>query len=359
MANTYAWNSEIASTTKDIFLMTTKKLADNVTKYSPFANIFLGGKTGDGKLVARRKPKRQIGGKQLLVPLRYGHSATVQTVGEGETVQPMKIKGIGHATFNWKYAIGHTVITWQDKQQNSGQAQVISMINDLMDDLKTAFVEKIDTMLVSDGTGNGGKDMLGLAAFIERDPTSSTLGGISKANNTWWRNWYWNAIPGASSFNSAFATSNQGLKDMLYMWLACGYKSKGAGSSFEKPDFCACSLNNYAAYEIIARDLKRFNDIAGDANLGFDTLKFKNTKLFYVPALDDGPNGSNVSKQMWFNTKHLYMIIDPNYYFKGIPWENLGKNQPMDDVAYTTLVGQMVCDNLSRLGYLEWTSDTN
>ena len=354
MSTTYAWNHEVASTTLSAFV---KKIHDNISEHIPLYGILFGGKSPEtGKPLAKRKPKKQHGGKEIIIPLRYARSGTVASVGEWEPDEPTHIKGVAHGTARWKYYRGTTAISWQMRQQNAGKHQVVSLLEDLKDDLVNGFKESINTALIGNGTGNGGKDMLGLAAYIERDPTSSSLLGISKAWQTWWRNKTGTDLP-AGAFSTAFLTGGQGIKDMRRMYHKCGYSAKGAGSSLEFPDYILCSLGNYEGYEALAYELRRISEIKR-TDLGFQGLRFKDATMLYTPGLDDGPENST-SKQMWLNTLHLYPVCDPSWFFKMDPFNAVSMYQRQDMVATTYLATQMCGDNVSRQGYLEWTSDTN
>lgn len=71
----------------------------------------------------------------------------------------------------------------------SGREQhaLVNMINEKFEDMSEQYARSLNTLLWGDGTADT-KALAGIRAFIATDPTVGTVGGFSRATNTWWRN---------------------------------------------------------------------------------------------------------------------------------------------------------------------------
>ena len=358
MAGTEAWNDEIASTTMQAFVA---KLHDHLTQYSPLYGIFFEGNRPDGKPLAKRKMKRQVGGAIIKIPVRYRFMSNFRSVGESEVNQPQKQVGIGHATATWRYLKGDTVVTWQDRQQNAGKHQVVNLLEEKRQDIYDHARESIEDMLLGDGTANNNKDILGLGALIRHTPTSGTLYGISQATamdavdsgSNYFRNQY------KTSYSASFLSGVQGIKDMRAMYNLCRYTSRGTGGRLDSPDYILNATAPYESYEQLAYELRRIAEIEM-ADLGFQALRFKDSAMLLVPGLDDDvkSDGNTGHIRKFLNTRYVYPCIDPTFFWGFSPFRAVNTGQHMDYVAHTVLVGQLCCENPSKLGYLEYTDAT-
>jgi len=356
MAGTYAWNNLQASASLAIHL---RELHNNLTVRKPLYGLFFGGKRPDGPMkgqpMARRKPKMKRGGYELRFPLKYGHMSNFQSVGAGDSVTPEEKEGIGHGTATWKYAIGSGVATWQTRQQNSGPQQVIDIVEEIKDDMYDNAGDGIESMLLLDGTGNLNKDILGLAAIVRKTPTTGTLFGIDQSTamdaaaggSNFFRNQY------KAAYSATFLSGLLGLKDMRSMWNLCSYQSKGSATELTMPDVILMSTNPFESYEALGYELKRINTVE-TMDLGFRGFRYKSSVILYVPGLDQYM-GSTSDVALMLNTKHIWAYMDPAEKWNFTPFREIDTARPKDWVAHVTLVAQLVCDNLSRQGYLEWT----
>ncbi|MCP3885083.1 MAG: phage major capsid protein [Propionibacteriaceae bacterium] len=344
-----AWNDQVVATSLHL---QTKKLHNNLSVRKPLYSLFYGGKRPagpkKGQYVARKKPKLQSGGHEIRFPLKYDHLTAFRSVGEGDQVQPQVREGIGYGTASWKFCLGDGAYTWQQQQANRGKHQIVNIVEAIRDDLQDSAGDGIEAMCLLDGTGNGSKDLMGLAALIRPTPTSGTLFGISQATNEWWRNQY------KSSYSAAFLSGVQGLKDMRSMWNLCSYQSKGSSTELTMPDVILTGTNPYESYEALGYELKRIGDME-TIDLGFMGFKYKSSVILYVPGLDSYLGAGSTDNMLFLNTNHIYSYIDPVDRWRFIPFREMNTNQPMDRVCHVTFVAQMICDNLSRQGYLEWT----
>jgi hypothetical protein len=65
------------------------------------------------------------------------------------------------------------------------------------------LMNRIDYDMYQNGTGNGGKNLTGLAAAVADDPTSGTYGGISRVSWPFWRNQFYRGVSDGGAAVSA------------------------------------------------------------------------------------------------------------------------------------------------------------
>jgi len=86
--------------------------------------------------------------------------------------------------------------------QNSSKEAIIDLLDGRMQVSEARLLNRISGDLYGDGTGNGGKNIDGLAAAISTSPSTGTYGGINRSNWTFWRN---QVTTGATSSNVMIA----------------------------------------------------------------------------------------------------------------------------------------------------------
>jgi len=82
--------------------------------------------------------------------------------------------------------------------QNSSKEAIIDLLDGRMQVSEARLLNRISGDLYGNGTGNGGKNLDGLAAAVSASPTTGTYGGINRANWTFWQN---QVTTGATSAN--------------------------------------------------------------------------------------------------------------------------------------------------------------
>lgn len=91
------------------------------------------------------------------------------------------------AKFDPRYYHKSVVLQGQDIDVNASMKSAAPLIAEAMEEAMEDMKEEIATLLYGDGTGNGGKDFLGLAAGIDNGGSVATYGGISRATYDSWK----------------------------------------------------------------------------------------------------------------------------------------------------------------------------
>ncbi|MFZ5650142.1 MAG: phage major capsid protein [Bacillota bacterium] len=289
-----------------------KKFNDNIFK-SLFLFFWL---TSNG----RQKPAS--GGTKILEPLMYGKNTTVQSMSGYDTIDTSPQEGFTMAEFNWKMLAGSVTISEMEELKNSGDEAMINLLESKIMQLEMSLQDEMNTEAFADGTGNGGKNLLGLEAIVS---TSGTLAGIDRATETWWR------------ANVEATVEALSIAKMTNMYNTCSNGAKG-----QHPDFSITTQALFEKYEGLLQQNMRFTDNkVGDA--GFENLKFKGSTISFDEATPSGV--------MYFlNSKFLALRYHPKANFRTTPFVK-PPNQ-LAKVAQVLWMGNLTVSNCRRLGKL-------
>ncbi len=83
--------------------------------------------------------------------------------------------------YNPKFVAANVALAGTDLIANNTNAKVLDLTKVEMQSRAQDLADGLGTMLWSDGTGNGGKDVLGLAAVVDNGNTVATIGGLARA----------------------------------------------------------------------------------------------------------------------------------------------------------------------------------
>lgn len=306
-----------------------KQIVDQIFTATPFWYL----------MTKKGKRRTESGGRWIEVPLQYAKNETVQFFGKGDTISINDTQPLTVARWDWKYLAGSLVRYFVDDQKNRGQAAVINMMNAKIDNLRSSLIDKLETSLFSDGTGDSGKAIDGLGNVVATANTTGTIGGIDRGTYTWWRN---NSTTMTSLSASVFLR-----KYMATMFNNCGKQGEGV-TRF--PDLIVTSQTVYEYYESECLEIARIamaDRTLGE--LGFGDLSYKGRPLTWSPVLTD-------NNMYFLNTAFLEWVADPIANFDMTEWKPI-IDQPNDRVAQVVVVGNIVGSNCKRQGVLH-TIDT-
>jgi hypothetical protein len=90
--------------------------------------------------------------------------------------------------FPWRQVAAPCVITGYERRINSGSKfQLKNLVKGKVDNSKKALRNSVSVSSMSDGTGSGGLEILGLDGHMGATQTSGTIGGIERGSYTWAR----------------------------------------------------------------------------------------------------------------------------------------------------------------------------
>ena len=285
------------------------------------------------KLKEKGRILKQSGGATFRETLSYAENATIQSQGQYDTYDTTPQDVITSADFDQKIITGTITMTDLEANQNRGREQIIPLMKAKMEVLKTSFDNFFGDQSLSDGTGNGGLDLGGLALLVADDPTTGTVGGINRATsgNEFWRNQLYDF---SVESVTPSATTIQSSMNVLYR--RC--QTQGG----QLTDLILAGDDYFGFFEDSLQANQRFNN--GDlAKLGFDAYKYKAADVVYDTKMTD-------AKMYFINTKFMsYKYIGDSMMSVGEPTRP--HNQPVT-VAPMTSMGNLTITNAKVHGVM-------
>jgi hypothetical protein len=303
-----------------------RQLADNVTGHN--VTWF--------ELKERGGIREEDGGTSIVEPLLIARNSTVKSYRGYDVLDTTPQEGISAAEFNWKQVAGSVTISGEEEFKNIGsKTKIISLLDAKVKQLEISLRLELNRQLHSDGTGNGGKDITGLALAVEDGAAWSTYGGIDSNTYQYWRNQW---IGTTAAFGTT--TSDAGLTRMRTMANSC---SRGT----TKTHLIITSQQLFEAYEKVLAPSERFLDMRlGDA--GFQNLLFKAIPMVFDDDMPVEDLATDEYGMLFLNFDFLNFVIGKG---KNFVVTDLVKPDNQDaKVSHTLLYGNLTCSNRARQG---------
>lgn len=278
------------------------------------------------RLKERNNIKYITGGSTILQEIYYNDPSTnfAASYSGYETINISPDSPISAAQFTLKHYADAVTISGPEMLQNNGKEQMIDLIATRVEIAQARLANKIDLDLHGDGTGNGGKNLVGLAAMISTSPTSGTYGGIDRSVWSFWQN---GAYTGTANFGGALTASTiQNAMNTVAL-------SRVRGN--DRCDFIYAGTTAYSLYLNSLQAIQRITDEKlGGA--GFTAIKFYGAGGSADVVLGGGIGGNQTATRMDFiNTKFVYFRPHKDRNFVAIG----GDRQAVNQDAIVRLIG--------------------
>lgn len=310
---TFANLSDIISTT---IQSRSGALADNVTNNNALLM----------KMRERGNVKPFSGGNVILQEIMYNDTST-ENAGSYSGYDVIDItpnSPISAAQFDLKQYAAAVSMSGLEMLQNAGKEQIIDLLEGRIQVAEAQLMNDISAGLYSDGTGNSGKDITGLALAVSASPSTGTYGGINRANWAFWRNIAFDATTDGGA--AASATNIQSYMNRVAIQLVRGP---------DRPDIITAGNNYYRFYLESLQAIQRVTSEAS-AGAGFTSLKYFGAGFNCDVFLDGGIGGQLNTNRMYFlNTK--YMFFRPHRDRNFVPIG--GDRQSVNQDAVVKLIG--------------------
>ena len=291
------------------------ELHDNLTNNNPFLR----------RIRERGNVRPFSGGNVILEEIIYNDSTT-NNVGSYSGYEVLNIapdSPISAAQFSLVQYAAAVTMSGLEMLQNAGKEQIIDLLDGRMKVTETRLLNRLDGDLYLDGTGNGGKNITGLAAAIPDTPTN-TYGGIDRGTWTFWKNQMYS---GATDGGAAVSAANI----LNYMTTLSLKMVRGT----DKPDLIIADNNYYGLYVNALQAIQRITD-EKSAGSGFASLKFYGGGTTADVVLGGGIGGTATANHMWFlNTNHIFLRPHKDRNFVPIG----GERQAINQDAIIKLIG--------------------
>lgn len=313
--------SEIVTTT---LRNRSREFADNVSN----GNALL------ARLNRRGNIKMADGGRTLVQELEYAENSTFQYYSGYESLDISPSDVFSAAEFSWKQAAVN--VTWSGLEvdiQNAGTEQVLDLMEGRINNAMRTMRNNISTGIYSDGSGTSGKQIGGLQLLVADAPTTGVVGGINRANFSFWRNQIFDFS--SSSLTAGSAGSIQ--QAMRNLWIDC---TRGT----DKPDLIVADANYFEYYWNSLTTIQRIQR-TDEGKSGFAELMFVTAPVVY-----DGDSGCPANHMYMLNTDYLFWR--PHRSRNMVPLENKSSVNQDATVVPVVFAGNMTCSNCSLQGVI-------
>ena len=270
----------------------TGEIADNVA----WANPILSNLKQKGRI------KTASGGNQIIEELSFTQNPNGGAYDGYDPLPMAPADVISASQWDWKQYAVPVVISGREEMQNSGKEALLDLLESRLEVAQSTMANLIETGLYGDGTGYGGKALVGLAAIVEILATASqtsTVGGISRTNWAFWRSYY--------------ATASTATAALLQAAMATMYGSLQRGS--DAPDVIIMGSEMWAEWLASQQNLQRFTD-PNKAKAGFTTMAYMNADVYS----GGGIGGLVAAKHILaLNTKFLHFRPHSQRNFVSLP----------------------------------------
>lgn len=308
------------STVSDIIATTIQsrsgKLADNVTLNNAVLD----------RLRKRGNVRPFSGGNVILEEVMYNDSNTNNTNSYSgyETLNISPNSPISAAQFSIAQYASAVTISGLEMLQNSSKEAIIDLLEGRVQVAEGQLLNRIQTDIYGNGTGNGGKNLTGLAAAVADSPATGVYGGINRATWNFWRN---QSFSGVTDGGAAVSAANiQSYMTQLAIKLVRGN---------DKADLIVADNNYYSLYVNSLQAIQRVTS-AEEGAAGFASLKFYGGGTSADVVLGGGIGNQATANHMWFlNTNYIYFRPHADRNFTPIG----GERQSVNQDAVVKLIG--------------------
>lgn len=194
--------------------------------------------------------------------------------------------------------------------QNSSKEAIIDLLDGRMQVSEARLLNRISGDLFLDGTGNGGKNLDGLAAAVAASPTSGTYGGINRATWTFWQNQITTGVTGSTNIQAK-------------MTEAAIKQIRGT----DKADLIVAGNTMYQYYVASLQAIQRITSEESGA-AGFASLKFYGGGTSADVILGGGYGSQETATYMYLlNTNYIFLRPHKERNFVPIGGERQAINQ--------------------------------
>ena len=146
---------------------------------------------------------KRAGGPELRIPIEFDQLQAQWFTGYDKIeITPKEL--LNSAVFNWSRVVGMFSLSGTELLYTRGEEEQIDLMEFYLNAAEKAVKQEFETSIVGDGTGSGGRQMIGLGGAIPVIPNTGTYGGISRADVPNWRTSTFNATTDFPDLGSAW-----------------------------------------------------------------------------------------------------------------------------------------------------------
>jgi hypothetical protein len=300
-----------------------------------FDNILT--KNASGAMLKQYKcVKPKDGGPSIVIPIMYAENGSYKRYSGPQQLNTSANDVFTSFQYEWKQVALNIQANGREVLQNMGKSQNRDLIKSRIENAKMSFENNFNEDLCSDGTADGGLQVGGWQLLIADDPTTGTVGGISRSAYTFARNARYRATTdGGSALSASNIVQYMDRLDIAIQ----AYRGK--------TKVILADDVTYGFYESAVHPLQRLTDPnAALAKLGFNTYKYKSAEVILEPSVAGMP-----ASTMYFidpDVVELCPHADRNLV-------RLPKRESFNQdasIEYLAWMGALCVKNFRRLGVL-------
>lgn len=224
-------------------------------------------------------------------------------------------------------------LTMEEILNNEGENQIHDIFRSYINAAERALVDAMDEALHSDGTGDGGKQLTGMAGAVPVSPsTAGTYGGIDRNTYALWRTSSFDAHSDFSAIGTQVTSTT--VRPMLNSIMAQRARNTRAA------DLLVMSQEHYFAYDAATVNVQRIAKEGSLASLGFSSLEYIGGGRRAEIVLASGLNNNMPSNTTYgLETDSICLRVNPGRNFgKLFPGEG---QRPINQDAIAQFIGWM------------------
>lgn len=288
---------------------------------------------------------KRAGGPELRIPVEFDKlEATWFTGYDKIPITPKEL--LNSAVFPWARVVGMFSLNGTELLYTRGEEEIIDLMAFYINSARKSVKEAWEEGLVSDGTAQGGRQMIGFGGAIPIVPNAGIYGGISRVDVANWRTSTFDATTDFSDIGSAWdATTARPIIERITL-------SRSRGSMF--PDLWIFDSNSYQAISASFIAHQRLGT-ERSARLGYSGLAY-HTPAGLVDLVAAGGIGNVMPQNTAFgiDTSNLSIYEFPGQSF--VPFHPAGGMRPINQDAVAQGIvwsGQLVVENPLSMVRLE------
>ncbi len=293
-------------------------------------------------ILRRLKAKGNIrpfsGGNVILEEIMYADPTMINANSYSgyELINISPNSPISAPSFNIVQYAGAVTMSGLEMLQNSGKEAIIDLMEGRVKVAEAELQNRIDYDIYQDGSGNGGKNIVGLALAVPDDPTTGTYGGISRSSFNFWRSQFYRGVTDGGSTVSAANIQQY----MTTLALRCVRGNN-------KPDLWVGDATYFGFYVNSLQAIQRISseDGGATAGAGFPSLKFYGGGMASDVVMGGGISGAVSSTQLTSGATaaHMWALNTDYIFFRPHRDRNFvpigGERQSVNQDAVVKLIG--------------------
>jgi len=291
------------------------------------------------------------GGTNIEIPLMHA-LGTADTYSGYDPLNTDPMDGITKALYEWKQVAVPITISRLEERQNA--QKIIDLLETKIEQADLGIQEFFSQLILRGGKAGGGSGSVEVAyvssfngsagvsplgLLVKKDPTTTAVGNIDPASNSWWQN---------QTDSSSASTSTAFLQEIESLYNSC---SKGPGGP---PDLL---LTDQVTFELIKFALyhRARHEPGTDSTFPFINVIYQGAKVVwdeFVPDIQNLTTTPNTGKGTIFmlNSKFWKVKYDSMSNFINTPFQKPANQD--GKVAHILWMGEVCVNNRRKHGVL-------